>query len=108
MLNALALVDMALVGNLIVMVVLTGWENTITRLDDGKQPGWISAIGFSVLKQKIIGSAIVIAAVSVLETFMYLKEVPPHHVFWQVCILLALSITAVLLALTDVLSARRH
>lgn len=108
MLNVLALVDMALVGNLIVMVVLTGWENSISQLDETKQPGWISALGFAALKQKIIGSVIVIAAVSVLETFMYLKEVPPAHVFWQVCILLALSVTAVLLALTDKLSGGKH
>ena len=51
---------------------------------------------------------IVIAAVSVLETFMYLKEVPSQHVFWQICILLALGATAVLLALADRLSGGKH
>lgn len=107
MLHVLSLVDMALVGNLIMMVVLTGWENSISRLDESNQVGWISALGFSALKQKILGSVIVIAAVSVLETFMYLKEVPPQHVFWQICILLALSVTAALLALTDILSAKK-
>jgi len=108
MLNALALVDMALVGNLIVMVVLTGWENSITRLDSSVHNGWITAIGFSALKQKILGSVIVIIAVSLLETFMYLKEVPASHVYWQVWILIALSTAAVLLALADRLSGKSH
>jgi len=108
MLNALSLVDMALIGNLVVMVVLAGWENSITRLNNTGQNGWITALGFSALKQKIIGSVIVIVAVSLLETFMYLKEVPPAHVYWQVTILVALSLTAVLLALADRLSAKDH
>ncbi len=108
MLNVLSLVDMALVGNLIVMVVLTGWENSITRLENSGYTGWITALDFSALKQKILGSVIVIVAVYLLETFMYLKEVPPAHVFWQICILLALSVTALLLAATDRLSGAKH
>ena len=108
MLNVLSLVDMALVGNLIVMVVLAGWENSIIRVGEKQNPGWTTALGFSALKQKIIGSVIVIAAVSLLETFMYLKEVPSQHVFWQVCILLALSVTSVLLAVSDKLSGDKH
>ncbi len=108
MLNALSLVDMALVGNLIVMVVLTGWENSITRLDEARHTELITTFGFSGLKQKIIGSVIVIVSVYLLETFMYLKEVPPAHVFWQVCILLALSVASVLLALAERLSAKGH
>lgn len=106
MLNALSLVDMALVGNLIVMVVLTGWENAITRLDNTGHNGWITALGFASLKQKILGSVIVIVAVSLLETFMYLREVPAAHVYWQIWILMALSAAAVLLALADRLSAK--
>ena len=108
MLNVLSLVDMALVGNLIMMVVMAGWENSINRLGERPQAGWASTLGFSALKQKIIGSVVVIAAVAMLETFMYLKEVPAQHVFWQVCILLALGVSSVLLAVSDKLSGDKH
>ena len=67
------LVDLSLVANLVLIVVLAGWQGFVdpllsTRHDD--QPGWL-ALDFSAIKLKLIGSIAVIAAIALLESFVH-------------------------------------
>jgi uncharacterized protein (TIGR00645 family) len=103
----LALVDLSLVANLVVIVIFAGWENFVGRLlasqgDD--QPVWLGGMDFATVKLRLIGSIVAIAAIQILETFVHIEDVRPQDAAWQLAILLGVGAVGVLLALTDRLS----
>jgi uncharacterized protein (TIGR00645 family) len=107
----LTLVDLSLVANLVVIVIFAGWENFVGRLltaQSGDQPSWLSAINFSTLKLRLIGSIVAIASIQILETFVHIDEVKTQDAAWQLAILLGIGLVGVLLALTDRLSERNE
>ena len=108
MLTILTLIDLSLIGNLIVIVVFSGWENFLTRVPAGADGNALSGIGFSEVKQKLIGSIAAIAAIQILETFVHIEDVQKSDAMWQLAILLGIGLTGVLLALMDRLAAGGH
>lgn len=114
-LMALSLIDMTLVGNLLLIVIFSGYENFVSRLDSGdvdERPAWMGTIDFSGLKLKLLGSIVAISAISLLRSFMKIGTVPldPDELKWRILVHLTLVTSGVLLALMDLLSARaaRH
>lgn len=105
----LKLVDLSLAANLILIVIFSGYENFITRIHPEAQAGvpeGLIGIGFAGLKQKLLGSILAIAAVSVLEWFMDIdRAADTVKLGWVVGILLAFAAASVLLALADRLGA---
>jgi uncharacterized protein (TIGR00645 family) len=102
----LSLVDLSLVANLVLIVVLAGWQGFVdpmlsTHLDD--RPAWL-ALDFSAIKLKLTGSIAVIAAIAVLESLLHADTLAPATLGWQLGILLAIGLLGVLLALMDRLS----
>src|ERR1700716_4602039 len=74
-LGALSLIDVSLVGNLILIVVFSGYENFVSRIDPGDHPDWpdwMTKVDFAGLKQKILASIVAISAIQVLKAFMNL------------------------------------
>ena len=72
-LDALSLIDVTLVGNLILIVVFSGYENFVSRIDTSGNPNWpiwITRIDFAGLKQKLLASIVAISAIHVLEAFL--------------------------------------
>ena len=72
-LDALALIDVTLVGNLILIVVFSGYENFVSRIDTTGNPTWpiwITKIDFAGLKQKLLACIVAISAIHVLEAFL--------------------------------------
>src|ERR1700721_669806 len=72
-LGALSLIDVSLVGNLILIVVFSGYENFVSRLDPGYHPAWpewMTKVDFAGLKQKMLASIVAISAIQVLKAFM--------------------------------------
>lgn len=72
-LDALALIDVTLVANLILIVVFSGYENFVSRIDTSGNPNWpiwITKIDFAGLKQKLLASIVAISAIQVLKAFM--------------------------------------
>jgi uncharacterized protein (TIGR00645 family) len=105
-LAVLGLVDLSLVANLVLIMVLAGWQVFVdpllgAHLDD--QPAWL-ALDFSAIKLKLIGSVAVIAAIALLESFVHADTLAPATLGWQLGILLAFGVLGVLLALMDRLS----
>ncbi len=103
----LNLLDLSLVANLVVIVMFAGWENFVGRLlvaQSGDRPDWLSALDFSTVKLKLIGSIVAIAAILILETFVHIDQVRSQDAAWQLAILLGIGVVGVLLALTDRLS----
>ena len=72
---ALSLIDLSLAGNLILIVIFSGYENFVSKLDAGGQvdrPAWMGTVDFSGLKLRLVGSIVAISAISLLRTFMRL------------------------------------
>jgi uncharacterized protein (TIGR00645 family) len=105
MVGILTLVDLTLVANLIVIVICSSYENFVARIDPAEHPDWpegLVKIGFSGLKQKLLGSIVAIAAVNVLEWFMDIERHADNaKLAWLVGILLAFAVAMLVLAIAD-------
>jgi uncharacterized protein (TIGR00645 family) len=101
----LTLVDLTLTANLIVIVICSSYENFLARIDPVTHPDWpegLVRIGFSDLKQELLGSIAAIAAVNVLEWFMDIERHADNtKLAWVVGILLAFAAAMLLLAIAD-------
>jgi uncharacterized protein (TIGR00645 family) len=103
--GVLKLVDLSLTANLLLIVICSGYENFVARIDRTDQAGWpdgLIGIGFAGLKQRLLGSILAIAAINVLEWFMDIdRNVDNIKLGWVVGILLAFAVAMVLLAIAD-------
>ena len=104
----LTLVDLTLTANLIMIVICSSYENFLAPIDPSQHPRWpagLIKVGFSGLKQKLLGSIVAIAAVNVLEWFMDIDEHADNtKLAWVVGILLAFAAAMLILAMADRLS----
>jgi uncharacterized protein (TIGR00645 family) len=103
-LSALALLDLVLVASLIVMVMLSGFENFIGKITLGEAQQrltWLTELDTGSLKVKIMGSIVVISAIDLLEHFFSIESVPSDKLIWLVGLHLTFVVTAVLLAVLD-------
>ena len=84
-LKLLSLIDMALVGGLLVMVMISGYENFVSQLDidDNKEKlNWLGTMDSSSLKMKVAASIVAISSIHLLRIFMDAKNVDPQHLMW--------------------------
>jgi uncharacterized protein (TIGR00645 family) len=104
-LDALSLIDVTLVGNLILIVVFSGYENFVSRIDTSSNPTWpiwITKIDFAGLKQKLLASIVAISAIHVLEAFLNIdSSFDATKMTWLVAVHLVFVISALLLAISD-------
>ena len=109
-LGILNLVDLTLTANLIVIVICSSYENFLAPIDSVAHPDWpegLVKIGFSGLKQKLLGSIVAIAAVNVLEWFMDIDQHADNtKLAWVVGIMIALAVAMLVLAIADRVSGR--
>ena len=105
----LNLVDLTLTANLIVIVICSSFENFVLPIDAAEHPNWpqgLVKIGFSGLKQKLLGSIVAIAAVNALEWFADIdRHADSVKLAWVVGILLAFAVAMLVLAVADRVSA---
>ena len=76
-LAVLSLIDLSLAGNLVVIVIFSGYENFVSKINTANaedRPSWMGTLDFSGLKMKLIGSIVAISAISLLRAFMTLTE----------------------------------
>ena len=105
----LALIDLSLMANLLLMVIFAGYESFVSRLDvDGQQERlqWMGQVGFGDLKLKLMASIVAISAIRLLEAFMNADHVTDRELAWLVGIHVAFVTSGVLLALMDRVSGR--
>lgn len=111
-LMALSLIDLSLAGNLLLIVVFSGYENFVSKIDTGDdedRPGWMGTVDFSGLKMKLMASITAISAIALLKAFMKLAEgdaIDDRHLAWLVGIHITFVVSGVLLALMDWLSSK--
>jgi uncharacterized protein (TIGR00645 family) len=103
-LGVLALVDLTLTGSLLVIVIFSGYENFVSKIDHSGHrdwPEWMGKIDFTGLKLKLLSSIVAISGVHLLKQFMSLKTVSDRDLYWYVIIHLVFVGSSVLLALSD-------
>ena len=112
-LAVLSLVDLSLAGNLLLIVMFSGYENFVSKLDlDGEtdRPPWMGTVDFSGLKMKLIASIVAISGIQLLKFFMNIGKdgapIDQAEAMWGVLIHLTFVTSGVLLALMDWLSSK--
>ena len=111
MLAVLGLIDVVMIANLLIMVIIGGYETFVSRLRIGghpDQPEWLSHVNAGVLKVKLATALIGISSIHLLKTFIEMgsANVTTDTVFWQVVIHLTFVLSAILLAFTDKISTQ--
>jgi len=110
-LGILSLIDLSLAGNLLLMVIFSGYENFVSKIDVGNhqdRPDWMGKVDFSGLKLKLIASIVAISGIHLLKSFMNIANVAKEDLMWLVIVHLAFIVSGVLLAGMDWLSAKAH
>jgi uncharacterized protein (TIGR00645 family) len=110
-LMALSMIDLSLTGNLIIIVILAGYENFVSPIETTEsvtRPSWMGKIDFSNLKMKLIASIVAISAIALLRTYLEINDHRPDQatLLWEVVILLTFVVSGVLLALMDFIVSR--
>jgi uncharacterized protein (TIGR00645 family) len=106
-LGVLALVDLTFTGSLIVIVIFSGYENFVSKIDPNTHrnwPEWMSRIDFSGLKLKLISSIVAISAIQVLKAFMNVRGISDRELTWLVVIHVVFVASGLVMAWTDRIS----
>jgi len=110
LLFVLHIVDLALIGNLILMIIFAGYENFVSKIGvaEGSEdkPSWMGKVDFSGLKLKLIASIVAISGINLLEAFMNLSEKTDNELKWMIIIHLVFVISGVLLAIMDYIASK--
>ena len=104
MLITLSLVDIALVGGLIVMVMLSGYENFVSAIDikeGGEKLDWLGKLDAGSLKQKVAASIVAISSIHLLKAFVNTPQIPNDKLMWYVIIHMTFVLSALGMALVD-------
>jgi uncharacterized protein (TIGR00645 family) len=104
-LGVLSLIDVSLTGNLVLIVVFSGYENFVSRIDPRGHPDWpewMTSVDFAGLKQKLLASIVAISVIQVLKAFMNIDAAfDAQKMGWLVAIHLVFVISTLMLALSD-------
>ncbi|KTC38607.1 hypothetical protein AO269_13300 [Pseudomonas putida] len=103
----LSLIDMALVGGLLVMVMISGYENFVSQLDieDGVEKlSWLGKMDSSSLKMKVAASIVAISSIHLLRVFMDAKNIEPQYLMWYVIIDMTFVVSAFAMGYLDKLT----
>src|SRR5687767_2291642 len=110
-LSLLAMVDLVLVGSLIVMVMFSGYENFVSKLDieaDSEKLGWLGKLDANSLKLKVASSIVAISSIHLLRAFMDARETPDNKLMWYVIIHLTFVVSALLMGVLDRIAFASH
>ena len=113
-LELLALLDLVLLANLILIVIFAGYENFVSKIDAAKEnedrPHWMGTIDFSGLKIKLIGSLVAISVIELLKDFIELagEDYVTGGTKWRIVIHLTFVASGVLFALMDWIADKRE
>ena len=110
-LGILSLVDLTFTGSLVVIVIFSGYENFVSKIDANEHkdwPEWMGKIDFSGLKLKLMSSIVAISAIQLLKAFMNVGNVSDRELMWLVGIHVVFVGSGIILALPDRIAAEKH
>jgi len=111
MLIVLGLIDVVMISNLLVMVIVGGWETFVSRLElenHPDQPEWLSHVNAGVLKVKLATAIIGISSIHLLKTFINAATYDEKTLMWQTLIHITFVLSAVAIAYTEKLVTSAH
>ena len=111
MLVVLGLIDVVMISNLLIMVIVGGYETFVSRMNlqgHPDQPEWLSHVNASVLKVKLATAIIGISSIHLLKTFINAAAYDEKTLMWQTAIHITFLLSALAVAATDRLIATPH
>jgi uncharacterized protein (TIGR00645 family) len=111
MLVVLALIDVVMISNLLIMVIVGGYETFVSRMNlesHPDQPEWLDHVNASVLKVKLGTAIIGISSIHLLKTFINAANYDEKVLMWQTLIHITFLLSAMAIAFTDRLMTRPH
>lgn len=110
---ALSLIDLSLAANLVLIVIFSGYENFVSKIDVAQhedRPEWMGTVDFSGLKLKLIASIVAISGIALLRAFLEIHRsegaLDEERLMWMVIVHLTFVGSGVLLALMDFLTSK--
>lgn len=110
-LAALSLIDLVLIGNLIVMVALSGYETFISRIDkvpEMEKPGWLGKYDPGTIKLKVAASLVAISAIHLLKNYLGHDALDVTRMLTLTAVHLAFVVSALILAFVDKIAFSEH
>lgn len=108
----LTLVDLSLAGNLVLIILFTGYESFVSKIEhahlDHDRPDWMGTLDFSGLKIKLIDSIVAISGIHLLKIFMNLSNYTEAQLRWYVIIHLTFIFSGVAVAVMDWIEEKAH
>jgi uncharacterized protein (TIGR00645 family) len=111
MLAVLGLIDVVMISNLLIMVIVGGYETFVSRLGvEGHpdEPEWLDHVNAGVLKVKLSMALISISSIHLLKTFINPDQHTTHAIMWQVAIHVSFLVSALVMAWVDRLTTHTH
>jgi len=106
--DILVLVDISLVASLLLIIIFSGYEIFVSKIDTGThgdRPSWMGKVDFSGLKLKVIGAIVAISAIDLLKSFMditsNMSEIDADKLMWKVIIHMTFVLSGLLFAIMD-------
>lgn len=109
MLIVLGLIDVVMIANLLIMVIIGGYETFVSRLnlkEHPDQPEWLSHVNAATMKIKLSMALIGISSIHLLKTFINADKMQESTIMWQVLIHITFLLSAIAIAYTDRLMTR--
>ncbi len=106
----LSLIDMAMVGGLIVMVMMSGYENFVSQLDVGEDEeklSWLGTMDSSSLKNKIAASIVAISSIHLLKVFMNAPNTENEKIMWYIILHLTFVVSAFAMGYLDQITKKK-
>lgn len=110
-LTALSLIDLTLVSSLILMVMFSGYENFVSRIDlaeSEQKLEWLGKLDANTLKLKVAASIVAISSIHLLRVFMELRQISNDKLLWYVVLHMSFVVSALLMALLDRIAFASH
>jgi len=104
-LKMLSLIDAALIASLVVMVIISGYENFVSRFDESRDVHWLGDIDIGSLKVKVASTIVAISSIHLLQVFLYVEQYTSDKLMWYTLIHLAFVLSALFLAYIDRVAA---
>ena len=111
LLVVLGLIDVVMISNLLVMVIVGGWETFVSRLElenHPDQPEWLSHVNAGVLKVKLATAIIGISSIHLLKTFINAASYDEKTLMWQTLIHVTFVLSAIAIAYTEKIVTSAH
>lgn len=104
-LDMLGLIDAALVASLVVMVIISGYENFVSKFDEEDSVHWLGEIDAGSLKIKVASTIVAISSIHLLQIFLNVDKYTGEKLMWYTLIHIAFVVSALFLAFIDRVAA---